>query len=252
MNEFRDLWRDEVDLPFWINTTLESVTDWRLAALSECGCAGIGVGLESGSEWLRNNILKRNTKNGNEILVDVFNLIKKHGIRATANSMMGFPGETKADMFETVKLMKRIKPESFHIIFVTPYFGTPIHDLAHSRGYIDVDTKPGFVDMDVNIGFRKGAIIRNPYVSEEDMQDIANKFYDYVTGRIPIRDEFMVEAAGASETAPKRTASLEESQYIDLVFENVEKEKDQIRKSRKQNRYDTIPAAYITGKDYDR
>ena len=252
MDEFRDLWKEEVGLPFWINTTLESVTEWRLAALSECGCAGIGIGLESGNEWFRNHILKRNTKNGNEILIETFNLIKQHGIRATANAMIGFPGETKADMFETIKMMKRIKPASYDITFVAPYIGTPIHDLAYSRGLIDVDTKPGFVNMSVNIGFRRGAVIRNPYVSDKDMEDIVNNFFDYVTGRLPIPDDFMVEAPGSSATAPERTESLEEAEFIDIVFLNAEKEKDKIRKSRKKKRYDTIPTTYIAGQDYNR
>ena len=35
MSEFRDLWNAEVNLPFWLNTTLESVSDWRLQALPE-------------------------------------------------------------------------------------------------------------------------------------------------------------------------------------------------------------------------
>ena len=232
MDEFRDLWKKEIGLPFWLNTTLESVTDWRLDALKECGCAGIGIGLESGNEWLRNHILKRNTKNGNEVLFKTFNLIKKYGIRLTCNTMIGFPGETKADMFETVKLMKRIKPQSYDMAIVAPYMGTPIHNLALSRGLIDADTEPGFINMDKNIGYRRGSVIRNPYVSEKEIKDIVDNFFDYVSGKLPIPDEFIEEAPGASPTAPKRNGSFEEAKFIENVFQNIEKQKDQIREAR--------------------
>jgi len=252
MSDFRDLWNEEVGLPFWLNTTLESVSDWRLQALADCGCAGIGIGLESGNEWVRNEILKRNTKNGNDILVDTFELIKKHGIRSTANSMIGFPGETEADMFETVKLMKRVNPASYDITFVAPYIGTPIHELALERGLIDVDDKPGFVNMDTNIGFRRGSVIRNPYVSEENMNHIVDNFFNYVTGRLPIPEEFMVEAPGASVNAPTRVQGFDEAKIIASIFEDAETRKDELRKSRKKKQYDTIPVTYIAGHDYDR
>lgn len=250
MTEFRDLWKEEIGLPFWLNTTLESVSDWRLEALAECGCAGIGIGLESGNEWLRNEVLKRNTKNGNEILVETFELIKKYGIRSTANSMIGFPGETKADMFETVKLMKRIKPASYDITFVAPYIGTPIHELAVKRGLIDVDDRPGFLNMDLNIGYRRGAVMRNPYVSEEDANHIVDNFYNYVTGRLPIPEEFMGEAPGASETAPTRVEGLAEAQIIATIFKEAEIKKDNLRQSRKKKKYDIIPLSYIQGHEY--
>ncbi len=232
MEEFRVLWKEEIGLPFWLNTTLESVTDWRLAALKDCGCAGIGIGLESGNEWLRNHILKRNTKNGNEVLCNTFNLVKEYGIRLTCNTMIGFPGETKADMFETVKLIKRIQPESYDIAIVAPYMGTPIHTLALSRGLIDADTEPGFVNMDKNIGFRRGSVIRNEYVSEKEIKEIVDNFFDYISGKLPIPEEFMDEAPGASPTAPGRIGSFEEAKVIDVVFQNAEKEKERLRNLR--------------------
>jgi len=252
MSEFRDLWNAEVNLPFWLNTTLESVSDWRLQALADCGCAGIGIGLESGNEWVRNEILKRNTKNGNEILVETFELIRKFGIRSTANSMIGFPGETLADMFETVKLMKRVNPASYDITFVAPYIGTPIHELALERGLIDVDDQPGFLNMDLNIGFRRGSVIRNPYVSEKEMKHLVDNFFNYVTGRLPIPKEFREEAPGASLNAPIRVQGLDEAKIIASIFDEAEAKKSEIRMKRKKEQFDTIPLSYITGNDYDR
>jgi len=201
-------------------------TDWRLEALKECGCAGIGIGVESGNEWVRDEILKRNSHNGNARLIEVFQMIKDYDIRTTANAMIGFPGETEADMFETVKLVKKIKPMSYDITFVAPYIGTPLHLLAKDRGLIKVESdNPGFNGMASEIGLRKGSIIKNPYVSDEKMNYIVNNFVDYVKGEIPIPKEFLIDAPSSSSIAPIREDSLEEAQFISLVFDDINKRK---------------------------
>ena len=43
-----------------------------------------------------------------------------------------------------------------------------------------------------------------------------------------------------------------QQQFISSVFEKAEIEKDNLRKSRKKKRYDTIPQTYIAGHDYNR
>jgi len=230
MEEFKEQWIKEINLPYWLNTTVESVTDWRLAALKESGCAGIGIGVESGNEWLRNHILKRNTRNGNESLVDTFNLISEYGIRTTANAMVGTPGETEADLYETVKLTKRMKPSSYSYSFVAPYMGTPIHLLAKDQKLIETETQPGFNGMAKEIGMRKGVMIKNPYITNERIIEIVGNFVDYVTGKLPIPDEFLVEAPGTSPNACKRKESLEEAQFITDVFEKIEQKQEKTRK----------------------
>ena len=185
-------------------------------------------------------------------MVETFELIRKFGIRSTANSMIGFPGETLADMFETVKLMKRVNPASYDITFVAPYIGTPIHELALERGLIDVDDQPGFLNMDLNIGFRRGSVIRNPYVSEKEMKHLVDNFFNYVTGRLPIPKEFREEAPGASLNAPIRVQGLDEAKIIASIFDEAEAKKSEIRMKRKKEQFDTIPLSYITGNDYDR
>ena len=40
--------------------------------------------------------------------MEKFELMAKHGIRSTSNSMIGIPGEYEEDFFETVKLNKAI------------------------------------------------------------------------------------------------------------------------------------------------
>ena len=106
------------------------------------------------------------------------------------------------------------------------------------------------INMDLNIGYRRGAVMRNPYVSEEDANHIVDNFYNYVTGQLPIPEEFMGEAPGASETAPTRVEGLAEAQIIATIFKEAEIKKDNLRQSRKKKKYDVIPLTYIQGHEY--
>jgi len=184
INQFAKLYREEINLPYWINTIPESITSNRLTILKDTGCCGIGLGIETGNEWLRKIVLKRNTTN--DTLKRAFDLIHKFGIRTTANNMIGFPGECEADVFETIKLNREIGADSCDLNFVAPYIGTVVHEISTKLGYIDVFDKPGFKGMAKNVSSRLGPVIHNPCISKERLVDLYYKFMDYVEGRLNV------------------------------------------------------------------
>ena len=62
--------------------------------------------METGSEWIRWNLLLKG-KMTNDMYLEGFRMMAKHGIRSTCNVMIGFPGEYEEDVFETEDLMMR-------------------------------------------------------------------------------------------------------------------------------------------------
>ncbi len=200
-NQFIAQWNAEIALPYWVNTTAETINAERLDMLKESGCDGISIGVESGSEWLRRNILNRKTKN--ETIIKTFRLIHEYGIRTTSNIMMGFPGEYEMDIFESVKLLKKIKPNSLNVNFVTPYMGTNIHEISRRMGYIDVLDSPGFRGFAADNKVRRPCM-RLPHFDNKRMIKVFNSFTDYVNGEIPIPKEFGKPAPGSSAMAPPR------------------------------------------------
>ncbi len=203
ITEFADAWMSEIKLPYWINTELELITAERLARLKKSGCCGIGIGLESGSEWIRSNILHRKPID-NDRMVERFKFIESFGIRLTVNSMVGSPGEYEDDIFETIKLLRRIKPMSIAISFMAPFAGTAIYATAKKEGYSDVYTEPGFRGMAKDITVRRRSVMKLPQITSERLTDIFYKFSDYVYGNIEIPEEFQKPAPGAHQGAPPR------------------------------------------------
>lgn len=189
LEEFSRDWNRRIKLPYWIATHLNLITEQKLTNLKNSGCCGIGLGLESGNEWIRKSILNRSYINNQQIIAK-FNLIKKSGIRITVNSMIGLPDESEEDIFETIKLNRLINPDSIDINFLAPYIGTDIYALARERGYLDTRIEPGFKGMVDNITVRKYPVMNLPQISHEKLIDIFYKFTDYVYGHIDIPEEF--------------------------------------------------------------
>jgi anaerobic magnesium-protoporphyrin IX monomethyl ester cyclase len=201
VKEFSDIWIKEINLPFWMNTTAESVTREKLILLKEMGCCGIGFGVETGSEWIRRYIHGRKTKN--ETFIKTFKLIHEVGIRTTANCMMGFPGEYEEDIFETIKFMKVLKPDSLDVCTVAPYIGTKVHKVCYELGYIDCYNEPGFEGIAKEKAFRGNIGIKHPAITNERLLQIYNNFMNYVNDDLLIPEKFQTAAPGSLLSIPR-------------------------------------------------
>lgn len=218
IHAFSELWKHNIGLPYWITTSAEYINRKKLSYLKESGCDGIGLGVEVGGEWFRRHILLR--KLTNKELYDAFRIIDEFEIRTTANFMIGFPGEYEFDIFETIKLMIRLKPKSFDVAFVSPYVGTRIHALARELGLIDVDNSLGFRGMACNVSFRGRPTIRNPYIGQHRLAELYYEIMGYVNGTRKIPEEYVGAAPGADDFAsPRGNLSNFESQFISTIHE---------------------------------
>jgi anaerobic magnesium-protoporphyrin IX monomethyl ester cyclase len=225
VKEFTKLWVRDVNLPYWINTTVETISYQRLEMLKETGCAGIGLGIESGSEWLRQNVLRKPSTNSR--IEKALGMIHEFDIRTTSNCMIGFPGEYEGDIFETIKLFKNTQPKSYDLSFVAPYIGTPIHELASKMGIIEISDRPGFKGMVPKIRYREGPEIENPNISRERLMEIYRDFVDYVEGRLPIPDEFLAPVPG-NEGIPRGNMGTDIAKALRIISNNGDTEKDVI------------------------
>ena len=124
-------------IPFSLHARTETVNETLIAALARAGCRHITYGVESGSERLRRQVMKRH--GSNQRLIEIFRRTRDAGILATANYMMGLPGETRADLAATVALHRRLEPDDFGYFVFYPYPGTPLFSVCLERGYLPDD-----------------------------------------------------------------------------------------------------------------
>jgi len=124
----------EINIQWGARLRLDNVDREILQWLKKAGCIGISYGVESGSQKILNNI---NKKISVDQIIRGFDLTHEAGLIAEASIMVGNPGENWKTIFETDRLLKRIKPDRTYIIPTKIYPGTPLYDVARDKGLID-------------------------------------------------------------------------------------------------------------------
>lgn len=171
-NEFIAYYK-RIKVPFWFNTRIETVSRDKLKKLEDVNCNRISIGLESGSEYMRNKLLQRNYSN--EYFVKKFKMMNDYNISISVNNVIGFPDETREQIFETINLNREIKAESFGAYIFQPYYGTSLRDYCIKKGYIS----EGYIAKDPHYG----SGLNMPQLTEEQIHGLQRTFNLYV--RLP-------------------------------------------------------------------
>ena len=111
----------------WVcESRVEHLDEELVKIMAEAGCKGMWFGTESGS----NRVLKMMHKGVNkEKAVETFNLCCKYGIKTGASFMLGIPGETRKEMYETLRFANSL--DSYWTWF-NYYLGIPGSDLYNT------------------------------------------------------------------------------------------------------------------------
>ncbi|HPM42501.1 MAG TPA: radical SAM protein, partial [Candidatus Omnitrophota bacterium] len=101
--EIRDLIKP-LNIMFGCSVDPGTVLDEKVKIAKEMGCVAMSIGVETGNEKIRKYVLGRNISN--EQIKRAVDTVKKHGIKISTFNMVGLPGETKKNVFETIRLNK--------------------------------------------------------------------------------------------------------------------------------------------------
>lgn len=122
-------------LPFICNARADILNEKMADALAEAGCYAVFFGLESGSEALRTQVLKK--KVTDRQIVGAAELLHSRGIRFRTNNMLGLPGETYAQGLETLEINVKIRTDFPTAYMFQPYPGLDLTKYAVEQGYLD-------------------------------------------------------------------------------------------------------------------
>jgi len=170
---------EEVHLPFWIQTRIETLTRERIAALKEVGMLWLTIGLEHGNEEFRRKVLKRHYSNGK--FIEKMDILRDAGIGASLNNMIGFPGETRDLIFDTVRmnrlLYQRNNRLESNVFLFTPYRGCELYDVCRE------DNLLSDVPIPSENSLSERSVLGFPKKVQDDLTGIIRTFNLYV--RLP-------------------------------------------------------------------
>jgi radical SAM superfamily enzyme YgiQ (UPF0313 family) len=167
LREFFELYERYIGLPFTIQTSVEQLCDPEiLEMLQTAQCCAISVGVESGSEKIRKSVIKKAVPI--EVFQKAFRLCRERNLRITANYMVGLPRETEEDVYETIRLNKKLNPPSIAVTYFTPFMGTELYELCLREGFYQP--------------FRENVYeyppLRMPQLSQERIVELVKEFSD--------------------------------------------------------------------------
>jgi len=161
----------------WIGATRASALDEEVVkALKKAGCTDVYLGVESGNERIRNEIIKK--KVTDEQIAKAVYLCRKHRILTNLYLMVGFPTETKREMMDTVNIGSRVKADIVGIHITVPLPGAEIFNYAVQNKMIPADIIDRYASGRMGKGFRGVWPLFIPAgFTLKDLVDIKRKTY---------------------------------------------------------------------------
>lgn len=135
LEAFAAVYKRRVGLPVFCKLRPERATERVVRLLCSINCTGVGIGIESGSERIRREVLDRPGRDA-DILAGCRTL-KAAGIRIMSFSMLGIPGASFEDELRTVALNVACGVDLAAATILQPYPATAIASWAEANGYFD-------------------------------------------------------------------------------------------------------------------
>jgi len=170
-DELKELYSD-YNIPFWMNTRAETITEYRAAGLEEMNMLRMNIGIEHGNYDYRRNYLKRNVKD--EVQIRAFEIASEHNYTSCANSIIGMPDETRDLIFETINFIRKLPDniDATGAFIFAPYHGTPLRDLAIKKGYLRDDEI-------CSLSNTSESMLRMPTITKDEIKGLAKVFSLY-------------------------------------------------------------------------
>jgi len=157
----------KISLPWGCQTRVDQVSKEVLAKMRKAQCNEVSFGVESGCQKILDAVKKRVSI---EQCEEAVKWAKEEGLFVAVSSIIGYPGETKETMKQTLDLIHRIEPDDVWLCLATPYPGTELRALIESMGLK--------MSEDWTLYNTMNPVFENPLLPAEEFSRVRKTFYD--------------------------------------------------------------------------
>lgn len=126
--KFLGLYRDRIKLPFVCFAHPSEISYEMSNLLKESGCIEVGFSIESGSQDIRNKVLRKAISQ--EQILKAVEALKLNNLSFVTFNMLGSPGESWEQLLETIEINQKIKPMIAWASLTQVYRGTTLERTA--------------------------------------------------------------------------------------------------------------------------
>ncbi len=135
LREFADKWPAAGGVPFHAQVRANLVDDEIAELLARAGCQAVGMGVESGNDRLRNEVLNRNLSR--EQIIRAAGVLRRHKLALITTTMLGLPTGSLATDLESLELNVACRPAYAATYLYQPYPRTRLGEFTKAEGLLE-------------------------------------------------------------------------------------------------------------------
>jgi radical SAM superfamily enzyme YgiQ (UPF0313 family) len=160
------------DMPkILINANAYTITRKKVRLLKEMNCLSVTIGLESGSDYLKQTYLNR--RKDNVPFLEAAKYFREYDIRLCSSNMIGIPHETRQNIFETVELNRKAKVDLADVSILFPFPGTQVHKYCIEKGFLKSELSEAQY-------YRSEPILDMPQIKKQELRGLIQTFQLYM------------------------------------------------------------------------
>ena len=168
--------RRNLKISFMCSTRANCIDDEVMYALKEMGCNNACIGVETGSERIRNEIIGKKITDAQ--IFNAVRLCRKYKIQSSLFVMVGFPTETREDLDLTSRIGPKVRADYIGVHQTTPYPTSRIWKAAIQDGQVPPDLIDKWASGQLGRDFKKAWVFYVPAgFTQQDMIDYKRKIY---------------------------------------------------------------------------
>ncbi|MCK4674223.1 radical SAM protein [candidate division WOR-3 bacterium] len=160
LREFSYKYKKKINLPFACNVRAKLIDEEIIMYLKNANCFEVRMGVESGNDFIRNRIMKRDESK--KQIKKASRIIKEAGMHLWVFNLLGVPYETEETIKETISLNKEIKPDRIAVSLFKPYPETDLYNFCLENNLIS--------ERNTDSYYRPISILNLPTISRRKLE----------------------------------------------------------------------------------
>ena len=172
--EFCEQYEKKIAIPYTCQVRASLLNEKIVRVLKRSGCVGVMWSIESGNDYFRNFILKRNETK--EEILAAGRLLNQYGISFRISNIIGLPGEDFRGALETLELNIKVHSTYSQAGVFVPQRDSELTQYAIENGFLDRERVESLIPA---VAFRRSVL--NIKESERDRLERLSHLFPFLT-----------------------------------------------------------------------